>query len=65
MKSTHNQDIIEVDVEVDENLPINEQILMAKLIEAAEIDPTEIVIPTTKANKDVSRIVLCTVGFCF
>lgn len=47
----HDQEIIEPDVEVDENLPINDQILMNKLIEASEIDPTDITIPTTKANK--------------
>ena len=50
----HDQEIIEPDVEVDENLPINDQILMNKLIEASEIDPTDITIPTTKANKAVS-----------
>ena len=43
------------DVEVNENLPVSDQILMNKLIEASEIDPTDITIPTTKANKAVSN----------
>ena len=41
------------DLEVNENLPVNDQILMNKLIEASEIDPADITIPTTKANKAV------------
>jgi len=47
----HDEEIIEPDLEIDENLPTNDQILMNKLIEAAEIDPTDITIPTTKAKK--------------
>ena len=53
-KVLHDEEIIEPDLEIDENLPINDQILMNKLIQAAEIDPTDITIPTTKAKKAVS-----------
>merc|ERR1712131_335652 len=50
-KVIHNKEIIVPDLEVNENLPVNDQILMNKLIEASEIDPADITIPTTKANK--------------